>query len=97
MIIDSINFEFFHKLSINISKNRFNFGSIRKVDILKSQGGVKPLEIADFRDKIVQKGMAVILKKLSEYRFLDCSFSFCRGRSCHDAMKYIKRKVLSGM
>lgn len=48
-------------------------------------------------DKIVQKGMAVILEELSEHWFLDCSFGFRRGRSCHDAIMYIKRKVPSGM
>jgi group II intron reverse transcriptase/maturase len=95
--IDGINLEFFHKLSINIPKGKFNFGPIRKVDIPKSQGGVRPFGIADFRDKIVQKGMAVILEELSEHRFLDCSFGFRRGRSCHNAITYIKRKVPSGM
>lgn len=95
--MDGINLEFFHKLSINIPKGRFNFGPIRKIDIPKPQGGVRPLGIADSRDKIVQKGMAVILEELSEHRFLDCSFGFRRGRSCHDAITYIKRKVPSGM
>jgi group II intron reverse transcriptase/maturase len=94
--MDGINLEFFHKLSINIPKGRFNFGPIRKIDIPKPQGGVRPLGIADSRDKIVQKGMAVILEELSEHRFLDCSFGFRRGRSCHDAITYIKRKVPSG-
>ena len=95
--MDGINLEFFHKLSINIPKGRFNLGPIRKIDIPKPQGGVRPLGIADSRDKIVQKGMAVILEELSEHRFLDCSFGFRRGRSCHDAVTYIKRKVPSGM
>jgi hypothetical protein len=95
--MDGINLEFFHKLSINIPKGRFNFGPIRKIDIPKPQGGVRPLGIDDSRDKIVQKGMAVILEELSEHRFLDCSFGFRRGRSCHDAITYIKRKVPSGM
>lgn len=95
--MDGINLEFFHKLSINISKGRFNFGPIRKIDITKPQGGVRPLGIAGSRDKIVQKGMAVILEELSEHRFLDCSFGFRRGRSCHDAVTYVKRKVPSGM
>ena len=95
--MDGINLEFFHKLSINIPKGRFNLGPIRKIDIPKPQGGVRPLGIADSRDKIVQKGMAVILEELSEHRFLDCSFGFRRGRSCHDAITYIKRKVPSGM
>jgi retron-type reverse transcriptase len=61
------------------------------------QGGTRPLGIADSRDKIVQKGMAVILEELSEHRFDDCSFGLRRGRSCHDALASIKKKVPSGM
>jgi group II intron reverse transcriptase/maturase len=95
--MDGIDLEFFHKLSTNIPKGKFNFGPIRKVDIPKPNGGLRPLGITDSRDKIVQKGMSVILEELSEHRFLDCSFGFRRGRSCHDAMGYIKKKVPSGM
>lgn len=94
--MNGIDLEFFHKLSINIPRGNFNFGPIRKVEIPKPQGGLRPLGIADSRDKIVQKGIAVILEELSEHRFLDCSFGFRRGRSCHDAIAYVKRKVPSG-
>lgn len=95
--IDGIDLDFFNKLSINIPKGNFKFGPIRKAAIPKPQGGLRPLGIADSRDKIVQKGLAVILEELSEHRFLDCSFGFRRGRSCHDAIAFVKRKVPSGM
>lgn len=95
--MDGTNLEFFHKLSINIPRGKFNFGPICKVNIPKPQRNVRSLEIADSRDKIVQKGMAVILEELSEHRFSDCSFGFRRGRSCHNAITYIKRKAPSGM
>jgi len=95
--LDGISLDFFQKLSISIPKGRFKFGPIRRVDIPKPQGGTRPLGIADSRDKIVQKGMAVILEELSEHRFDDCSFGSRRGRSSHDALAFIKRKVPSGM
>ena len=95
--MDGIDLDFFNKLSINIPKGNFKFGPIRKAAIPKPQGGLRPLGIADSRDKIVQKGLAVILEELSEHRFLDCSFGFRRGRSYHDAIAFVKRKVPSGM
>lgn len=94
--LDGINLEFFHKLSKNILRGSFKFGSIRRVEIPKPFGGIRPLGIADSRDKIVQKGMAVILEELSEHRFDEGSFGFRRGKSGHDAIAYIRKKVPSG-
>ena len=96
LTLDGINLEFFQKLSISLPKGRFIFGPIRRVDIPKPQGGTRALGIANSRDKIVQKGMAVILEQLSEHKFYECSFGFRRGKSTHDALAYIKKKVPSG-
>jgi len=94
--LDGIDVGFFNNLAKIIINGSFRFGPIRRVDIPKPQGGTRSLGIADSRDKIVQKGMAVILEVVSEHRFLDCSFGFRRGRSCHMALNYIKKKVPSG-
>ena len=95
--MDGIDLEFFQKLSTSILRGSFRFGLIRRVYIPKPQGGTRPLGIADSRDKIVQKGMAVILEVVSEHRFLDCSHGSRRGRSCRTALSYIKKKVPSGL
>lgn len=95
--LDGIDLDFFQKLSTSILRGYFRFGPIRRVDIPKPQGGTRPLGIADSRDKIVQKGMAVILECLAEHKFLECSFGFRRSRSCHDALSYIRKKVPSGL
>jgi group II intron reverse transcriptase/maturase len=95
--MDGIDLEFFEKLSVIVPRGSFRFGPIRRVGIPKSQGGTRFLGIADSRDKIVQKGLAVILEELSEHRFHECSFGSRRNRSCHDALAYTKRKVPSGM
>lgn len=41
--------------------------------------------------------MATILEILSEHRFYDSSFAFRKGKSTRDAIKYIQKKVPSGM
>jgi len=94
---DGIDLDFFHKLSKLIISGRFQFKLIRKVEIPKKKGGIRQFDIADSRDKIIQKGMAIILEQLSEHKFFDCNFGARKGRSCHDALKFIKKKVPSGL
>lgn len=95
--LDGINLDFFQELSNLLPKGKFQFGPIRRADIPQKQGRTRQLGIADSRDKIVQKGMAVILETLCEHRFHECSFGYRRGKSTHDALDYIKKKVPSGM
>lgn len=95
--LDGINLDFFQSLSYSISKGNFQFGPMKRIEIPKPDGGLRPLALADSRDKIVQKGMSVILECLSEHRFLECSFGFRRGKSCHDALSFIQKKVPSGL
>jgi len=95
--IDGIDLEYFNLLAKKIKSGRFLFGPTRKTIIIKPGGGGRPLGIADSRDKIVQKGMAVILEQVADHRFSNASFGFRRGKSAHDAISYIRRKVPSGM
>jgi retron-type reverse transcriptase len=95
--LDSISLEFFHKLSILLPKGRFRFKSSCKIYTLKKQAGNCLLEVEDLRDIIVQKGIAILLEILCEHRFYECSFGSRKGKSVHDALAYIKKKVPSGM
>ena len=95
--IDGIDLDYFNLLAKKIKSGRFRFGPTRKTIITKPGGGSRPLGIADSRDKIVQKGMAIILEQVADHRFSDSSFGSRRGKSAHDAMSYIRKKVPSGM
>jgi group II intron reverse transcriptase/maturase len=95
--IDGIELDYFTILAKNIQTGRFRFGPTRKTEITKPGGGSRSLGIADSRDKIVQKGMAIIFEQVADHRFYDSSFGSRRGKSAHDAMSYIRKKVPSGM
>lgn len=96
LTLDGIDLDFFTTLAKAIKTGRFRFGSSRLTLIPKPQGGTRPLGIANSRDKIVQKGIAIILEQVAEHRFYEGSFGSRRGKSCHDALKYVRRKVPSG-
>lgn len=64
-------------------------GPVREVLIPKDgrPGTFRPLGIANFEDKLVQKMTSRILESIFEPTFLDCSFGFRPGRGCHDAIR----------
>lgn len=63
--------------------------AVRQVLIDKEgkPGEKRPLGIANFEDKLVQKRMQEILEAIYEPIFRDCSYGFRPGRGCHDAIK----------
>lgn len=64
---------------------------VRQVRIPKEgkPGASRPLGISVLEDKVVQKMMQKLLESVYEPLFLDCSFGFRPGRSCHDAIKAV--------
>ncbi len=60
---------------------------VRRVEIPKPDGGVRPLGIPALEDKIVQKAVVdVILTPIYEVEFLGFSYGFRPKRGAHDAL-----------
>lgn len=72
-------------------------GPVREVLIPKEgrPGATRPLGIANFEDKLVQKMTAKILESIYEPTFLDCSYGFRPGRGCHDAIRALHGHLFS--
>ena len=64
-------------------------GPVREVQIPKlgKSNAVRRLGISNFEDKLVQKMVHKVLESIYEPLFLDCSYGFRPGRSCHDAIR----------
>jgi group II intron reverse transcriptase/maturase len=67
----------------------------RRVYIPKDEHSVRPLGLPSLKDKIVQKGMAKILEAIYEADFLDCSYGFRPGRSCHQAINAVDKTIMT--
>lgn len=90
--LNVINLDYFQNLAISIIWGNFNF----KYNISLTQKNIRVLRVAGLQNKIVQKGMSIILEQVSEHKFLNCSFGFRRERSAHDALIYLSQNIIPG-
>lgn len=65
----------------------------RRAEIPKGPGKSRALGIPSFEDKLVQRGLVKVLERVYEEEFLDSSFGFRPGRSCHDALRELSRVI----
>jgi len=54
---------------------------------------LRPLGIPSFEDKLVQAGLVRILESIYEQDFIEDSYGFRPGRSCHDALRALSVTV----
>lgn len=68
---------------------------VRRTYIPKEGSGkLRPLGIPAYEDKLVQGVMADLLTAVYEPKFLDCSYGFRPGRSCHQAVLDLDKKIM---
>jgi RNA-directed DNA polymerase len=68
---------------------------VRRVEIPKADGSMRPLGISCTEDKIVQEMVRRVLDAIYEPVFLDTSYGFRPGRSAHDALRRLNQELMS--
>lgn len=89
--LDGLTYEWFEKVAKELLKGSFKFTQPDGLSYLRLERKkvARPLGVGSPREKIVQKGLQVILETIYEPKFLDCSHGFRPGRSTHSALKLL--------
>jgi RNA-directed DNA polymerase len=69
---------------------------VKRVEIEKSDGGVRKLGIPTVLDRVAQQALVQRMEPIFAPQFLPCSFGYRKGRSPHDAMGKIWRELQAG-
>jgi len=91
--LDGISYEWFVKTADDLKKGGLKFTPARRVMIPKpGKKEERPLGVGAPREKIIQKGMQILLETIYESEFLDCSHGFRPNKSTHSALRplYLK-------
>jgi RNA-directed DNA polymerase len=67
---------------------------VRRVEIPKEDGTMRPLGVSGTADKIVQDLARRILEAIYEPMFLETSYGFRLGRSCHEALRRLNTEAM---
>jgi len=94
--IDSVTmtmFELRKSYSLDLLHRKLRDGTyrphpVKRVEIEKSEGGVRTLGIPTVLDRVAQQALGQRMEPIFDPQFLPCSFGYRKGRSPHDAMGY---------
>lgn len=79
-----------------LRSKRWRHQPILRVHIPKGQGTTRAIGLSTVEDKIVQSALAEVLGAVYEPVFRDVSYGFRPGRSAHDALRALNRKIYKG-
>jgi len=83
------------ELVARLKAKRYKPLPARRVYIPKDEHSQRPLGLPALEDKVVQKGIALILEAIYEADFLDCSYGFRPGRGCHQALDAVDKTIMT--
>jgi len=89
--VDGMCLQKIHYIIGLMKLERYRWTPVRRTEIPKANGKMRPLGIPTWSDKLVQEVMRRVLEPYYEQRFSDRSHGFRPERGCHTALYAIKK------
>jgi group II intron reverse transcriptase/maturase len=87
---------YLERLHCQLREGTYQPQPVKRVEIDKSDGGVRKLGIPAIFDRVCQQALVQRMEPIFEPLFQDCSFGYRKGRSPHDAMRRVWQDLNAG-
>jgi RNA-directed DNA polymerase len=87
---------YLEELSIALKRGTYRPMAVRRVEIAKGKGKMRPLGIPAVKDRIVQTALKFVLEPIFEREFLKVSYGFRPGLGCKDALREVDQLLREG-
>jgi len=88
--------DYLSELSASLRSGQYEPQAVKRVEIPKGDGRLRPLGIPTVKDRIVQQAVRLVIEPIFESGFCDGSYGFRPERGCKDALREVDRRLQEG-